>query len=212
MILGVLNSSITDFFIKHVGVVHGSGYYKFEDRFIKNFPIKQPKTPKERQLATQIATSVEQILSQVEVQQRTEQFPDSYLKPRDEIELNELTHTFTTNHNTLHPTTADLLDGGFAVAVGEKEGQIPVETRARADFLITALTGKKVKKGEKCKVLIPKDEHVIHEILQEYKNDKKQLEEFPISRLELEIDELVYELYGLDDNDRTVIEEFLQKF
>ncbi|PIN72132.1 hypothetical protein COV22_04030, partial [Candidatus Woesearchaeota archaeon CG10_big_fil_rev_8_21_14_0_10_47_5] len=31
-LLALLNSNITNFFIRQVGVIHGSGYYKYEDR------------------------------------------------------------------------------------------------------------------------------------------------------------------------------------
>ncbi|MCD6331427.1 MAG: hypothetical protein J7L80_04430, partial [Thermoplasmata archaeon] len=85
-------------------------------------------------------------------------------------------------------------------------------TKERAEYVAIALKGKKAKKGEKVKILIPKDEENVKEMLEEYRQDKKKLEEMPIAKLEEEINELVYELYGLNEEDKKVIEDFLKKF
>lgn len=212
LVLGILNSSITNFFICHIGVIHGSGYYKFEDRFTKKLPIKLPQTPKEEKLAEQITDKVDIILSQVKIEQRIEGFPDLYLEEMQGIELDELVHTFQTNHKSLEPEITELVDGGYGIVLGKKEEPINVETKERAEYVAIALKGKKAKKVEKIKILIPKDEENVKEILKKYKQDKKKLEEMSIAKLEEEINELVHDLYGLNEEDKKVIEDFLQKF
>jgi len=59
---------------------------------------------------------------------------------------------------------------------------------------------------------LPRSDKDVETILKQYKEDKKRLEKIPISELEDEINDLVYELYGLDEEDRKVIEEFLERF
>jgi len=212
LLLAIMNSLVANYYIKHISVIHGSGYYKFEDRFIKHLPIKLPKTQVEKKIAKKIVDKVDQILSQCEINKRVENFPNAYLEMKEGIELNKITYTFKTNHKFLEPSIAELVDGGYGITLGKKEDTISVETKARAEYISISLTGKNVKIGEKLKILIPTDENKVRDILKEYKADKKQLEKLPISKLEDEINELVYELYGLDVKDRKVIEEFLMKF
>ena len=210
--LAIMNSPVANYYIKHISVIHGSGYYKFEDRFTKRLPIKLPKTQTEKEISKKIIHKVEQILSQCRINQRFENFPNAHLESQKGMELNEITYTFKVNHKSLEPIVLELLEGGYGINVGKKEGTITLETKARAEYISIALAGKNVKKGEKVKILIPRDENKVEEILKEYKEDKKHLEKLPISKLEEEINELVYELYGLDEKDKEVIEDFLMKF
>ncbi len=211
-LLGLLNSNALEFYYKHISPSVRGKYYRYWRTYLERLPIRLPQTEEEQKLAEQISNKVESILSQVKIEQGIENFPKRYLEIRRGIELNEKTYTFKRNHDTLEPTTTELEGGGYKIAFGRKEDVISIETKARAEYLFTTLRGKKVKKAEKIKILIPRDERKVKEILEEYKNDKKRLEELPISKLENEVNELVYELYGLDESDRKVIEEFLEKF
>ena len=73
-----------------------------------------------------------------------------------------------------------------------------------------ALTGRKVSKSEKIQLLIPRAESLAKEALAQWQKDVQEAQ--GIAALEGEINELVYKLYGLDENDKNVIEEFLSKF
>ena len=212
-ILGLLNSKCLEFYFKNTTPFISGGYYRFIPQYLKELPIKLPQTSKEEKLAQEITDKVELILSQVKIEQCIESFPDSYLEKMQGIELDELVHTFQANHKSLEPEITELVDGGYGISLGKKEEPINVETKERAKYIIMATKNKKVRKDEKLKILIPKDEKRVKELLREYEKDKKKLEEMPVSKLEEEINELVYELYGLDSKkDREVIESFLQKF
>jgi len=60
--------------------------------------------------------------------------------------------------------------------------------------------------------LIPRDDSVVDEILKKHEEITGRLGKEPISKLEDEINELVYNLYKLGKNDKEVIEDFLAKF
>jgi seryl-tRNA synthetase len=76
-----------------------------------------------------------------------------------------------------------------------------------------ALEGDSADKGEKIEILVPRSNSDVKEILQEYEEDKEKLEDMPsVEELEEEINELVYGLYDLDDEEIKVIEDFLEKF
>jgi hypothetical protein len=68
----------------------------------------------------------------------------------------------------------------------------------------------KVSKGDKITILIPRADALAKEALALRQKDMQEAQ--GIAALEDEINELVYKLYGLDENDKNVIEEFLGKF
>jgi len=53
---------------------------------------------------------------------------------------------------------------------------------------------------------------MVRKILKKFEKDKEMLKEDPIAKLEEEINERVYKLYGLNEEDIKVIEEFLERF
>ena len=85
-----------------------------------------------------------------------------------------------------------------------------VDSEAKAEYVKAALTGRKVSKGEKITILIPRAEALAKEALAHWQKDVQEAQ--GIAALEEEINELVYKLYGLDENDKKIIEEFLNKF
>lgn len=68
----------------------------------------------------------------------------------------------------------------------------------------------KVSKGDKITIFIPRADSLAKEALAQWQKDVQEAQ--GIAGLEDEINELVYKLYGLDENDKKVIEEFLDKF
>ncbi len=77
---------------------------------------------------------------------------------------------------------------------------------------LTCRKGKQLKKDHEIVVKIPRNESILKKILDEHIKDKKSLKEAPIKRLEDEINERVYKLYGLDEKNKKVINEFLERF
>ena len=215
LVLAILNSHITNFYLWHVGVVHGSGYYKFEDRFLKQLPIRLPRTPEEQDLADEITKKVEQILDKVKLEQKIENFPDEYIqdyRSKGE-EFDSINISFNSNHKTIEPVVEKDVDGrGYNIVIGKKEKPIFVESKVKADYVSAALKGKRAKKDEKKQILIPKSDAIVEEILKKLEEDKARIKSPSVAELEEEINELVYELYGLNEEDVKVIEDFLRRF
>ncbi len=212
-LVGILNSNPIEFYYRTMyWALHIKGGSMKYREVLANVPIYIPKTKKEKKIADQIISNVEQILSQVKIGQKMEKFPASYLDEYKGMEKEEFKYTFKANHKSLEPIITESVDGGYGIEIGKKEDTKAVETKAKANYLLMALEERKVRKGEKIKILVPKDEKIVKEILEKYEKDKKQLDALPISRLEDKINELVYELYGLNENDKKVIEEFLERF
>lgn len=62
LLMGILNSKLADNWIRQNGTPFRGGYLNCEIRFIKNLPIKIPKTAEEKKLADRIVESVRTIM------------------------------------------------------------------------------------------------------------------------------------------------------
>ena len=187
------------------------GSFRYPKQFWENIPIKLPKTVEEKQITSKIISKVDQILFQVNIEQAIKNFPNSYIRDYRGEEFEEIRQTFNADHGYLDPKVEKRIDEGYNVVLGRKEKPIAVERMIEVEYVLMALNGRKVKRGEKITVLIPKHDRIIEKVLTQYKNDIENIKALPIPRLEKEIDDLVYELYGLSEQDKDAIEKFLEK-
>ena len=212
-LLGLLNSKLCDFYHKvHFFLARiPEGSFRYPKQFWENIPIKLPKTVEEKQITSKIISKVDQILFQVNIEQAIKNFPNSYIRDYRGEEFEEIRQTFNADHGYLDPKVEKRIDEGYNVVLGRKEKPIAVERMIEVEYVLMALNGRKVKRGEKITVLIPKHDRIIEKVLTQYKNDIENIKALPIPRLEKEIDDLVYELYGLSEQDKDAIEKFLEK-
>ncbi len=211
-ILGLLNSRALDFYFKHISPMLSGKYYTYHEDYLKELPLRLPSSGKDRKLSRRMVDKVKEITVQREIRRRTRCFPDEYLLREEPTELGRVSYTFKANHKSLKPSIVELVDGGFGVAIGKKESNISAETKAKSHYICAAIEGKNFKKGGKIEFRIPKDDSVVVEAVKRYNADIERLEKTSALELEEEIDELVYTLYGLDEEDSKVIGSFLEKF
>jgi hypothetical protein len=154
-------------------------------------------------------------LENVKLEQQIESFPTEYIQEyRSEgNEFKSLNLSFKSNHKALEPIIEEDTSGiDYNIVFGKKEKPIFVESEIKADYVVTALKGTRAKKGEKKHVLIPKSDAIVEEILNKLESDKAEIKSPSVAELEDEINGLVYTLYGLNENDVAVIEDFLSRF
>ncbi|MBI4182016.1 MAG: N-6 DNA methylase, partial [Candidatus Aenigmarchaeota archaeon] len=65
-LLGVLNSSLIEFYIKQVSPFVSGGYYRYKTQYLEDIPIWIPRSLEEKRLAKQIEQRVERILALME--------------------------------------------------------------------------------------------------------------------------------------------------
>ncbi len=87
-----------------------------------------------------------------------------------------------------------------------------MDSSAKANYVVTVLKGTRAKKDEKKQVLIPKSDAIVEEILNKLESDKAQIKSPSVAELEDAINGLVYTLYGLNEKDVKVIDDFLRRF
>jgi type I restriction-modification system DNA methylase subunit len=210
-ILALLNSTPLEFYLKHISPFASGKYYRYMTAYLEKLPIFIPKTAEEQALASQITARVEQILAKVKSDQRAARFPEEYIKEYrnrgEEFDAREM--VFNANHKELAPEVERSLDNEFLIKI-KGASPIVVDSESKAEYIKAALAGRKVSKGEKIEILIPRADTLAKEAVAARQKDLQEAQ--GNVALEDEINELVYKLYGLDENDRKVIEEFLSKF
>ncbi|MEA2032512.1 MAG: TaqI-like C-terminal specificity domain-containing protein [Euryarchaeota archaeon] len=213
-LLGLLNSSVVDFYFKQVGSYLGKKGYRYQKQYLDTIPICLPQTKSEQDLADEITNKVEQILEQVKLQQQIENFPYEYIQEYrskgEEFDTKSI--SFNSNHKALEPLVEETVDSrGYNIVIGKKEKLLYAESKVKAHYIVTVLKGKRAKKDEKKQILIPKSDAIVEEILKKLEEDKAKIKFPSVAELEEEINELVYKLYGLNEKDVKVIEDFLRR-
>ena len=213
-VLALLNSKVLEFYLKRISPYASGKYYRYMTGYLEKLPIKLPETEDEKKIASKIVEIVDKILEKVKIEQRIITFPDGYIKEYREKgeEFDLVSITFKSAHKSISPKIERNLEGNeFIVKIG-KEKPIIVDSEAKAKYIQIALSGKNVKKNDVIKILVPRGDDIVKEVLKKYEADKKELEDEPISKLEDEINQLVYKLYGLNEDDIKIIEDYLSRF
>jgi F0F1-type ATP synthase delta subunit len=192
------------------------GYFRYKKQYLNQLPIHLPKNKAEQKLVDEISSHMKKILSLAKKEQRIENFPDPYFDELlEEIdEWSEVKWTPKRNYKEVKIEIKKDLAGESTLVFGKGDelSDPAIDSEVKMRYVIEALKGKTIKKGVEVVVRLPRSDAIVNKILEEYEEDKRVLLETPISKLEGEINERVYRLYGLDENDIKVIEEFLERF
>lgn len=210
-LLGLLNSKPLEFYFKHIASVKRGKYYEYRSQYLDLLPIKIPNNPFEKNVETMIIKKVEQIIQFSENRRFIKSFPDKYLDEYRSkgVEFDEFKSKIKMNHNVLNPFSSSFPRKGFNVFPDKDEDSIWVDTNEKAQYLVLALVNRKVKQDETIKILIPRNNLIVKEILDKLKKTDEKIKSKPLEHHEEELNDLVYQLYGLDEKDLEVIEKFL---
>ncbi|SDM38809.1 Type I restriction enzyme R protein N terminus (HSDR_N) [Halogranum gelatinilyticum] len=215
-VAGQLNSGALDFYLKHIAPMLLGGKYRYQSRYISPLPcIVEDDGEFEV-----IRTALEPILESLDTKNKINRFPEAYLGDFDGdlgyIDYEWQTRRYPVNANIQEKGT----EGRFAVTAGRSdEISHPMmdkgdreERKLRAKYVHAAVDGRDMKKGEGQTIPIPKTANGVEELIEALEADKQTVEETSIEELEAEIDEAVYDLFDLTDDERQVIEDYLEVF
>ena len=87
-----------------------------------------------------------------------------------------------------------------------------MDSEIRARYVHSAVNDRTVKKGEAVSIAIPRRDEDVAALLAELDADRETVAETDTEALEAEIDEIVYDPFELTDEERQVIEDFLDVF
>lgn len=212
-ILALLNSSTLNYYMKHISPVHDGGYYLYIKQYLSRLPFIDYMTQDPD--IKSILPNVDKILAYYKLKKKIEDFPNSYFKGLIKIgkEFQQFQFTFRHGHSKLKPETFKSMEKeGYTLKYAGNEKTSLFETIEKAHYIKTILNEKKVKKDEKFKTLIPKQNSLVQTIMKEYKKDVNNLKSQDVYQYEKNIDALVYKLYQLNTKDKKVIETFNEKY
>ena len=225
-IVGLLNSRTLEFYFKNVSPFLSGGYYRYITQYLEQLPIVL-EDGANIDIYTNIAHIVDQILQLNEelniLLDKIEEFPDSYFSGKGE-KLWVVAKSAPTKFSKgiYRFSEKDLQIETVREITGEDSNRLKMTKNECIVFRTfnEALYAQKLLR-KKCKVTkqeflgleIPSKDD-LDRIMNQYDQDMKKIEESKETskKLEGEINELVYELYGLDSDDKKTIKEYLSKF
>lgn len=202
--VGLLNSSVMEFFAKADGKSLGEDGYELEKQFVERMPVKKE--------FNDIESIVNKIIEIKEARNRMNNI-QRYIDSG--VERNPREIKFKASHSSIDPDIQRLQDDMFGVIIGgrKKEDPIALDTREKANYVRKLLKDRSPDKKDKMIIKVPKSSSAIKEALNQYEKDKEMIEEeASVRELKEKIDQKAYELYNLEDREIEVLEEFLQKF
>lgn len=220
VLLAILNSKVANFFVKHVGVIHGSGYYKFEDRFVKELPIRMPNSRLKQTIAEMVA-QICQCSSKV--------FPDDFTGNVEtykigsriveydiSIKNDEILIRCENEHLEILGLQGDLQES--VIVKIDRSSHIKCPSKDHWRFIEQYILSHGERRAEKVRVntafikniFIPSHKQDIQQAVSLFQENQKHINE-----LEQEIDLAIFELYEIEGvkcgrlNGIDIIERFL---
>ena len=160
-----------------------------------------------------------EIVDTIDLDSKTDRFPEAYLGDYDG-ELDYITYEWQTRR---YPVNADVqgdVDGDFTVQAWRSDtindpamySDDREARKRRAEYVHAAVDGRNVTSGAETTVPIPRSDSGVGELLNRLDADRETVARTDIAALEAEIDAAVYDLFALTDEERAVVEEYLDVF
>lgn len=213
LMVAILNSKVMEWYYRLTYENCSKLTVNVTQGFLESLPIKVPTTEEDKEIARKIVSGVEKILfygaSISPIAKKVEGIISEW---RNEgIELNEISYTFEESHAELQPIVSGTDEKGYAIFPHNNEDPILVETEEQAKVVVALLLNKNVRKNEIITILLPRDKRKIDQMLKELRELSKDKEIFSLEKAHYELNELIYRLYRLKDEDKAMIEDFVEK-
>lgn len=224
-IAALLNSSALFFWIKQRSVVHGGHSLKYDSRFSSRLPIRLPQNIREQDIKERLEELVTTLahkrgeLRQLDGDLSTFLLPQNRrLRVESEYYSLEDQAISTLHGQKIHINDFEIspeIDGCWRIVFGRNSITLPTEEHIRLlEAWVHLQKSQKVDVDHVRNLLLPNTAvgcHLMLDLLRSTQDDISQI----IGRIgncEDEIDELVADLYGIDQEGRQVIKDFLDRF
>jgi hypothetical protein len=211
-----LNSKALDFYFKHITTVKMGGFYEYRSQYVEKLPCI---TEDRAGVFDTMRERADEIVDNIDLDSRTDRFPEAYLGDYNG-QLDYIEYEWQTRR---YPVNADVqgdVEGDFTVQAGRSDtinhpamySDDRDARKRRAEYVHAAVDGRNVRSGEETTIPIPQSDEGVEELLARLEADRETVEATDIDELEAEIDEAVYDLFDLTEDEREVIEEYLEVF
>jgi hypothetical protein len=204
-LLGLLNSTFIGAYLKSSAPTKAGGYYQLNEDLLNTVPIAQP--------LDDIRVASERAIEMTARQRKISSFPGAYLGDFSG-ELEYVDYEWQTARRPVEASIETAEDGGFTITAGRTDAirDPRMDNEARARYVHSAVEGQTVRKGEDVSIPIPRRDADVQALLEELAADRQTVADTDIEALEREIDAIVYDLFELTEEERQVIEDFLEVF
>ncbi|WP_134670509.1 Eco57I restriction-modification methylase domain-containing protein [Halorussus marinus] len=212
----LVNSKALDFYLKHIAPMLLGGKYRYQSRYLEELPYVDVQ---DGDIASRLNKPVRQILNALDTQNKADRFPEAYLGDYDG-ELDYVTYEWQTRRYPVDAEVQGDVDGNFTVQAGRSDtindpamySEDREARKRRAEYVHAAVDGRNVKSGEEMTIPIPRTDGGVVELLDRLEADREDVRQTDIEDLEAQIDDAVYDLFDLTDDEREVVEEYLDVF
>lgn len=217
-ITALLNSSLLDYYLKHVSVLKDGDHYKYVSQYLERLPLVIPD--EDNSYLHEINQAVEDIEYIIDYDTKIEGFPGRYLeeyRARGEP-VDRKTLVSDAGHSDMDPSITKVNENTYHVVIGarKKEDPIVVNSEKKAEYVRQALLGDDVDQDEQIEILVPRSDAGVEELLSNWQDDKERRDGLNnIEDIEETIDEAVFNHYfegGLDPEQQEVVNRFLDRF
>ncbi|WP_135805569.1 Eco57I restriction-modification methylase domain-containing protein [Halorussus marinus] len=211
-----LNSKALEYYFKHISTVKAGGYYEYRAQYVNPIPCA---TEDSVGVFGTMREKAEEIVDTIDLDSRTDRFPEAYLGDYDG-ELDYVTYEWQTRRYPVDAEVQGDVDGNFTVQAGRSDtindpamySEDREARKRRAEYVHDAVDGRNVKSGEEMTIPIPRTDGGVVELLDRLEADREDVRQTDIEDLEAQIDDAVYDLFDLTDDEREVVEEYLDVF
>ncbi len=215
-VLCQLNSKPLDFYFKHIANIKAGGYYEYIAQYVEKVPCLTSSGDTEFKT---IDDTLHEIIKSIDIENKTQRFPEAYLGEYDG-QLDYINYEWQTRRYPVNASVQGDVDSRFTVQAGRSDtindpamySDDRENRKKRAEYVHAAVDGRNVKSGEETTIPIPRTDKGVKTLLAELESDRQSVEETSIEDLEAEIDKAVYDLFDLTEDEREVVEEYLEVF
>lgn len=209
-ILGLLNSLLLEFYLKQISPYASGKYYRYMTSYLEQLPIKLPETPEEKKIAEQIIKKVDEIL---ELHKSGIVDIDAVLEGEETEKLYNLPKVAFSISDNAKFEKIKAYDSKIFI---NSQDFIEIRDKKIRDFVEVYLNSnsEKLVKAKDAKnivlnISVPKSDEVLKGVIKRGGADQSQIKE-KIKKLENEINELVYQIYGITKEERKIVEESMK--
>jgi type I restriction-modification system DNA methylase subunit len=209
---GVLNSAVVEFFHKQHARIHKGKAYSY----IEDYTSKWPVVLGDEDTQTQLTKHVEEILHLKNLEIKIPQFPDPYIADAREAGREFIPVTYTPS-STFSPDPNlqnELTTQGFVIQLDDGDiTDSAIDSREKANYVIKALEMMRLESNETVTIPVPRRNEVAESALNELEAEQSELTSSSIPTIEDEIDDIVFELYGIDsERHREMIRRYNRQY
>ncbi len=211
-----LNSKALDFYFKHITTVKMGGFYEYRSQYVENLPCI---TEEDAGVFGTMRERAGEIVDSIDLDSKTDRFPEAYLGEYDG-ELEYISYEWQTRRYPVNAEVQGDVEGDFTVQAGRSDvindpamySEDREARMSRAEYVHAAVDGRNVKSGEETTIPIPRSDDGVEELLSRLNDDRDEVAATNIDDLEAEIDDAVYDLFDLTEDEREVVEDYLEVF